>query len=270
MRLKKSRKPALLNQTATRLLSASALCVASPLGLASSDGWTWNLTPYLFAADLGADIKIGEVSIDTDISFDELLENLDSGAMGMLSARNDRWVIALDATYMKLSDKESSSVSGPFGRTTLDGAVESTSRLWIYQPMVGYLLIDDALKLDVYGSLRYTRLRSNLEVTITTSGAVFAGGERQARADAEWTDLVVGTHFRLPLLERWYFEGLADIGTGNDSDLSYQVLAALQWQFSDAMSVNVGYRYLYQDFEKDSFRWEATYSGLLAGLSFRF
>ena len=65
--------------------------------------------------------------------------------------------------------------------------------------------------------------------------------------------------------------GYADIGGfGVGSDLTYQLLAGVNWQFARSVSAKAGYRYLYQDYRNNGFVWDMTASGFYFGAGFRF
>src|SRR5690606_39064299 len=102
-------------------------------------------------------------------------------------------------------------------------------------------------RLDLYGGVRYTKLQTGLDLKITTTIAAFPGGERNSSADKDWTDIVAGGHMQFPLAQNWSLIGLADVGTGEDSDLSYQMLVAASWQINEMFAAKFGYRYIYQD-----------------------
>lgn len=236
----------------------------------AADTWQYNITPYFFAAAIDATVGVGSVETDVDLDASDVLENTESGFMAMMSARSGDLVFALDASYFQLQDGESSSVTGPFGRATADGTVELTNRQWVYQPMVGQRVLDDTLKMDIYGGLRYTRLRANLDVVVDTSLARFPGDSSSFKSEKDWTDYVMGVNLAYPINQRWSLAGLADWGMGQYSDLSYQFLGAVQWQFHPQMAASLGYRVLHQEYEEDRFSWDVTYSGLLLGLGFSF
>lgn len=252
-----------------RLLIAAGLAVAGSAAHAA-DPWKFEVTPYFLAAAIDATAGVGNVETDIDLSSSDVLENTEGGFMMMAAARNGKWSLGFDASYFKLVDGASSSVTGPLGRSTAEGTVEVTSEQWIYQPMLGYRVLDDNLRLDLYGGARYTKLQTGLDLKITTTVDAFPGGERNFSADKDWTDIVAGVSVAFPLAQDWSLIGLADVGTGEDSDLSYQMLAAANWQISEMFAAKFGYRYIYQDFEEDAFSWEVVYSGIIAGLGIRF
>ena len=195
-------------------------------------------------------------------------DKADSGFMAMFSARKGKWIFGFDGSYFKLSDGQSKSVEGPFGRESAKGAIELTNRQWIYQPMVGYLVLDDRVKVDIYGGARYTRLRVNMDIDISTSVDAFPGGDTTFRGELEWTDFVLGGHFSMPLGKKFSVDGLVDAGTGEYSDMSYQLLGVGTWHFSETMSASLGYRLLVQNYEEDAFEYDAKFNGLMLGMTF--
>lgn len=248
------------------LLATGLICASSPA--IGADNWEYTITPYFFAAAIDATVGVGDVETTVDLDSSDVLESTEAGFMAMLSARKDKWLLALDGTYFQLKDGESSSVTGPFGRVTADGTVELTNRQWVYQPMVGYRVLDDKLQMDVFGGLRYTRLRANMDIVIDTGSARFPGNQSSFKTEKDWTDVIAGVHVAFPLNEQWSLTGMTDVGSGEDSDLSYHLLGTVRWQFHKQMAASFGYRLLHQEFEEDAFNWDVTYSGVIIGVGF--
>ena len=70
---------------------------------------------------------------------------------------------------------------------------------------------------------------------------------------------------------RWSFVVIADIGGfGVGSDVTYGVMAGINWQFSDRFSTKIGYRYFYQDYDDEDFKWDMALSGPYVGLGIKF
>jgi opacity protein-like surface antigen len=68
-----------------------------------------------------------------------------------------------------------------------------------------------------------------------------------------------------------HYRRYADIGGfGAGSDITYQALAGVSWQYSETFAANAGYRYFYQDYENDGFVWDMAAHGFYAGLGIRF
>ena len=64
---------------------------------------------------------------------------------------------------------------------------------------VGQRVLDDTLKMDIYGGLRYTRLRANLDVVVDTSLARFPGDSSSFKSEKDWTDYVMGMNLAYPI-----------------------------------------------------------------------
>ena len=74
------------------------------------------LTPYIFGAGLngttGISTGLGNVTTDVDMSFSDVLDNLDSGFMMMFEARKDLWSFGIDGVYFKIKNEVAKSWAG--------------------------------------------------------------------------------------------------------------------------------------------------------------
>ncbi|SFT80813.1 hypothetical protein [Sedimentitalea nanhaiensis] len=84
------------------------LTLAGPLRAQSLPDWEFRLTPYLWMAGLQGQVGTvpGLPPVDVDLSFSDILDDLEFGSMVMGSARNGPWVIYLDTTHVQLSTTE--------------------------------------------------------------------------------------------------------------------------------------------------------------------
>lgn len=237
---------------------------------AGPDAWQFELTPYLFGAALSGTTGVGNVSSDVDANFSDLLENLDSGFMAMVEARKGPWGFGFDGVYLHLKDQKTSSWQGPAGIGSATGELEATMTEQIYQLAVSYRLVNAPTKLDLVGAARYTQLDTDLNLVVTT-GPLLPGGTRSLSAQESWWDPVIGIRVIAPLSEQWSFVGYADIGGfGVGSDITYQAIAGVNWQFAPAWVAKAGYRYFYQDYEDNGFVWDIAAHGFYLGLGIRF
>jgi hypothetical protein len=248
---------------------------ATPPQTGSETGtWQFEITPYLFGAGLdgkvGVATGIGDVTADVDASFSELLENLDSGFMALFEARKGKWMYAFEGVYFKLKDERASSWQGPLGNTNTN-SLDATVTEQIYQLTAGYRTLDERTKVDVLGAARYTQLDVDLNLAFTTGADLLPDGSRGTSKTQSWWDPVIGVRVLQPFAEAWTFVGYADIGGfGVGSDLTYQLLACLNWQFARSWTAKAGYRHLYQDYDDNGFIWDMTSSGFYLGAGFRF
>jgi len=237
---------------------------------AGTDAWQYEVTPYFLAAGLNGKVGIRGVTSDVDMSFNDILDSLEGGFMGVFTAQKGRWNYGLEGVYFKLGDEGTKSVSGPFGQVSVDGALKLTSKMYIYQGTVGYRLVDESTSVDLLGALRYTKLDADANVVITTVPAiVFPGGAISASGSESWTDAVVGVRAIHPVSDNMALVGYADAGAGG-SDLTWQLIAGLNWEFRKDYIAKLGYRVLDWDYENDGTVWDMKASGLYLGLGIRF
>jgi opacity protein-like surface antigen len=252
----------------------SSLAVTQTAENSNANHWQYEITPYLFGAGLdgkvGVSTRIGDVTADVDASFSDILENLDSGFMALFEARKGKWMYVFEGVYFKLKDERASSWQGPLGNTNT-GSLDATVTEQIYQLTVGYRALDDRTKVDVLGAARYTQLDVDLNLAFTTGADLLPDGSRGTSKTQSWWDPVIGVRVLRPFAEAWTFVGYADIGGfGVGSDLTYQLLAGVNWQFANRWTAKAGYRHLYQDYDDNGFIWGMTSSGLYLGAGFRF
>lgn len=235
-----------------------------------ADAWQYEFTPYFFAAGLDGKAGVRGVTADVDLPFDKVWDSLDSGLMGLFTAQKGPWSFGLEGFYTKLSGEKVKSVSGPFGRVTVDGAAELTSKLYFYQGSVGYRVVDGTTSVDLLGAVRFTKLKVGLDVVITTDPAiVFPGGATSAGGSEDWTDAIVGARVIHAVSDKVALMGYADIGAGG-SDLTYQLMAGLNWEFKPGFTAKLGYRYLDWDYKDHGTVWDMSLSGPYLGLGFAF
>lgn len=230
--------------------------------------WQFEITPYLFAAGMDGTVGMQGVSADVDMSFSDIWDHLDKAFMLFFSAQKGDWIFAFDGTYFSLEDEAASSWQGPFGNTnTAQLNVDVTEQIYAFS--AGRRVLNKQTKVDILGVARYTSLDTNMTLAGTTGADLLPDGSRSVGLTESWWDAAVAVRVITPIANNWSFVGYADIGTGG-SDLTYQLLAGVNWQISNLLSTKLGYRYFYQDYNKDDFKWDMANSGVYVGLGFSF
>lgn len=225
------------------------------------DGWRLKLTPYFWATGLDGDVGVGRLpSVQADMSFSDIWDELDMSVMGMFEARNGRWGILFDGFYAKLSP--SAQTPGPlFGEAKLDLVQQ------FYSLAGAYRVVDGSALLDVVAGLRYVYVKSDLELT----PGLVAG--RSASLTEDWIDGFAGLRGEYFFTDRWSVLGYVDVG-GGGSDLAWQALASVNFRFSDTLDVQLGYRNLSIDYDRGSgrsrFLYDVDMSGPYLSLGIRF
>jgi opacity protein-like surface antigen len=260
---------------AVLLGAALALAVYIPAAAQTEAGsnvdkWQFEITPYIFGAGMNGKTGFGSVTANVDMSFDDILKNLDQGFMALFEARKGPWTFGMEGVYFKLKNEGSKSWQGPLGNTGT-GSLEATMTEQLYGLTVGYRVLDEHTKVDVIGAARYTQLDTDLNLVVSTSGSLLPGGSNSISGTESWWDPVIGVRVLEPLAEAWTLAGYADIGGfGVGSDLTYQLLAGVNWQFAKSVTAKAGYRYLYQNYKNGGFVWDMKSSGFYFGAGFKF
>jgi opacity protein-like surface antigen len=247
---------------------SSAKTYAAAEETARKDGWQFGANLYLWGASVGGKTASGD---DIDVSFSDLLDDLEFGFMGGVGARNGRWSLMTDAMYMKLKQENNGQVTafvGPRGneiKIDVDATVKL--RVWVVTAAVGYSIVDtDRVRLDVIAGARYLWVKPGLDLDI--SGPL-QPRDKNISDSADILDGIVGIKGNVNLDKKWYVPYYADIGTG-DSAFTWQGLAGVGYKISKVVDVVAAYRYLYWKFEDNKVLDKLDFSGPLVGMIFRF
>jgi hypothetical protein len=231
----------------------------------AGDKWKFTGNIYFFAAGIGGESSSGG---DIDVSFSDILENLDMSFMGVLQARKGKWSLGADVMYMDLSPSNDGQLPLPVEH---EGLTVSTSanldlKAWIVTPNVGYNLIDtEKGTLDVIVGARY--ITFDIDLDLTAVGPVTTRKFQLSDSPRNW-DGIVGIRGQLNLAPTWYLQYYADVGEG-DSKATYQAFAGVGYRFKSVDAV-VGYRYLAYEFEPNPAVRKLNFSGPIAGVKFAF
>ena len=246
-------------KTLAALLVSFLLLVDEALAEEPSQEWDFYGEAYFWAATLEAETTDGE---DVDVSFSDILEHLNYGAMGAVGAEKGRWIIAADGIYLNLESDESSQQSIGGTLTRLDADVDIQG--FISTAAVGYDLLDsDNTTLHLLGGGRYLWLDFDLDVEAGSGGVDFSDSN-------SWVDGIVGLRGRTQVADGWHLVYHGDIGTG-ESDLTWQLLGAVNYRFRNVDLV-LGYRYLGWNFDagENDVLDELSIHGPMAGVKFSF
>jgi opacity protein-like surface antigen len=219
---------------------------------------------------MSGEVEAGSLpTIDVDMSFSDILKNLDAGLMGAFEARQGRFGLLFDAIYMKLADSGTASRTGPgpIGATATASA-ELEMRQTMYAAAVAYRVQEGRAPLDAIGGIRYSKIEADARI----DGSFFnQTGSVDAGASKDWVDPYVGIRAEHAIAEHWTLVGYADIGGfGIGSDFAWQAALGVNYEFSKTFAGKIGYRYISVDYDKDGFRYDMANSGLYLGVGIRF
>lgn len=209
------------------------------------DGWRFEIAPFLWAAEMDGKVGIGPVSAETEVSFSDIFDAMEFGAMAHAEIGWRRFGLLVDGMYIRLGDDsrvagikidttlEQSILQftpsyrfGPYDLSPRDGEEsESMWKLWLLP--------------EVFAGGRYVRIEGNLDPSGIPS-----------RSDSkDWLDPIVGARIGLGLTRRLSFSARGDIGGfGAASELTWSANALLKFQVSEHFGLLAGYHVLDWDF----------------------
>ncbi len=238
------------------IATAGVLWLAA--GPLHAEEWKHEIAPYLWGAALDGTSGVGDVVADVDVSFSDLLDDLEFGFMGTYRASRDRFSVTVDAVYMGLGATE----RGPGGRLKADIDLDQVA----LEANAGYEVRE---RLVVFGGLRY----NDLSAEVVATGPL--GNAQTAEGDESWVDPIVGAHYSIPLSDAWSLNLRGDIGGfGIGSDFAWQGVATFRWQFSGRAGALAAYRYMSMDYDdgqgSNRFKYDMAFSGPALGVVFTF
>jgi hypothetical protein len=223
----------------------------------NQDGWKFGGAAYLWAAGVKGTSVAGD---EIDVSFSDLLGDLDGGLMGILSAQKGRWTLLADIIYLSIHQETSSTAN--FVEIPTKFEVDVTMKGYVSTFGVAYRVIDeDMASLDLLAGARYFKLDLDLDAEI--------GGNIANYSDSEDVlDGIIGSQVLFDLSDRWYLSLYADAGVG-DSKLTWQVWPAIGYRF-DKVELVAGYRHLAWETDDGDTIEDINFGGPMLGVKFRF
>ena len=241
---------------------AIVLCCfsATALGVdAGSDqnGWKFSGAVYLWAAGVEGTDAAGD---EIDVSFSDVLEDLDGGLMGILAAHKGRWTLLADVLYLSIHQETSSTANLIGIPSKID--VDVKMKGYVSTFGVAYRAVDkDLASLDLLAGARYFKLDLDFDADVGASKVKYSDSE-----DA--LDGIIGAQAKIALSDRWYLSGYADVGAG-DSKLTWQVWPGVGYRFENVDAV-AGYRHLKWETDDGDTIDDLSFKGPTLGVKFRF
>lgn len=241
-----------------RMFQALAFAAASAAVPAhAQDGrWSGQITPYVWASGIGGDLTpfSGAPTVSFDESFSDVLADLDAAFFVSGYARRDRLVLMADFSHSAVS-KEGEVAPG----IPAEGELKQTSLTLL----AGYQAVANGkMTLDLLAGGRAWRIRSEVAV---------AGGAFRASPEADFVDPILALRANFAIAPRWSAIVYGDIGGfGAGSERTSQLFATVNYRVTENVHVSGGFRQLSVDYRDGEKRVDATMSGPLFGVTWRF
>jgi hypothetical protein len=245
--------------------------IAPPPALST---WQFDVTLYGWASSIAGATGFGTLpTTDYYAPFSKLLPHLQAGLMGSFIARNDTYILGVDAIWSRLGG--GSTIHTRSGAPT-GGQVDVTLTEGVVTAFGGLKAPIGIPNLDLYGTVGVRYYNSGTKLTIAD---IYGIGTTQS-VNKGWTMPVAGFAGQYRFTDQWFMNGQADIGGWSDSATG-QALASVGYKWTPNISTTLGYRVLYTYDKQDtgvspitlqsrSFRYQQWMYGPFAGLKFTF
>jgi hypothetical protein len=270
--------------------AAQVAAPAAPSGGAFDGPVEVTLTPYVWATRLDGDTTVKGVTAEVDVSFGDIVRNLNGALMLGAEIRKGRLALLSDTVVAQLEDDAASAGGGVAVDVTMDQIVQSAALSWRLGP---WRLVEAgglgplSVMLDPYAGARLTYLEVEAEGRIDFARSFGRRRERVVEIDRRatasqsqrWLDPIVGGRVVWTLGPHLTATVAGDVGGfGVGSEHAWQAVGLVALRFGvfrdDDARLLAGYRALYQDYRdgrgRDEFRYDVTMHGPVAGLSIRF
>ena len=231
-------------------VTALAVAIAFTSPAAQAEDWQYDLYVYGLGAAMDGTVGIGPVDGAVDVSFSDILDNLELGFMGSFRARKDDWAVTVDAIFMGLG-AANQLVDIDVDQLVLE--VDASYRFTeVFEVLFGLRYVDVDTDLDFTGPL-----------------------DTRASVGDRWVDPVVGLRLEAPMGDKWVFAGRLDVGGfGVGTDFSFQAALHLGYRLGESATLTLGFRYIDMDYEDgtglDRFKYDIATSGPQVGVVFHF
>jgi len=234
-----------------------------------ADGWTFTGAAYLWGAGISGESGVfGLPPQDVDLSFSDILKDLDFAFMGLAEARNGPFVLGLDVTYAKVGSEVDNPRQEAAERVIDKINVDTAS--WMVTGYGGYSILDtDELRVDLIGGARFWSVNTDFEVDTVDPANSLDG--RTVDDGASWVDPLAGVKLRLDLAPDIYVASWGMVGGfGVGSDMMWDVMAGAGYSFTEHFDVFAGYRAVSVDYSDDGFVYDMVQQGPVMAGVFRF
>lgn len=228
----------------------------------SGSEWEVGLTAYIWASGMNGDVGAveGAEPVNVDTSFGKIFDHLKFAGMGTLQARHDRIVMVLDVGYVSLGASKNLKIRDV---DLIEGDLDTST--FTASALAGYRIADKApVTFDLMVGARLNSVSTDIELT---------GPLRSVEGDdtETWVDPLIGAHLSVPMSQNWSVALYGDIGGfGIASDLTWQVLGVVQYDFSDRWRASAGWRHYSVDYDKKAFLYDVSLSGPIIGIRYSF
>jgi hypothetical protein len=215
--------------------AAGGLLLAAAATPATAEGnWEFEVTPYLWAAGIAADMVVRGQPVEVDMGFSDVLDALDIGGAVLLRAQKGPWVVFTQLDYLSLSTDE---LEDPPAAGRVDQKVTMASLAFGRE----FASANGRRTIDVLVGARHFSVDTDL-----TLGPLGFSDERTVN------DPIIMLRPSFQISERWRLNPTFAYAVGGDSETSWEMQPTIQFQVGKTTTLRFGYRKLHYELEADA------------------
>ena len=240
------------------VFGATMMLMAANTAAAQDASWTYSTTIYGWIAGMDTAVETDFGSIGTEVSFDDILSNLDMVFMGSLEARRDRLGFVADLVYLDLSNEQNTPLA-LFGSAKVDVSATILSGYALYR-----VTTDSSAAVDLGAGFR----SFDLDLDLAVSSGDLPGFSQSV--GGSWVDPVIAARVAVPVSEAWTLTGFADWGGSGGGEQTWQVFGSAKYAINEKWSTQIGYRHMEVSKELDGRDVDLQISGPVVAVAFKF
>jgi hypothetical protein len=214
----------------------------------TSDQWRFEVTPYLWAPGISSTLNYKDQYVKTaDLSANNIISNLKSGAMIAGEAHYGNWGVLADVVSATLQKTTNTSVT-PQAPYTYQIATKATLQQTILTGAATYnFLNNEQANLDGLLGVRWIGVTATLNLAVNGVSPPLNGESKTMST----VDPIVGFKGRYRLANStWYVPFYADIGSGGGTtNVTWQAMLGIGKTIDKGIDVSLIYRGLYYDMD---------------------
>lgn len=211
------------------------------------------LNIYGFAADIDGGIGYHGLNYQLDQPFKDTLDALDQALMGHLEINKGKWGIFSDIQYVKTEEKKQ-----VYSFPVVLSTKVNLSNFGVYYRAYEQFPNGQGFVIEPTLGMNYTDLK----------GVLGALG-RQVSVEEDWYEYFGGVRLRYNDDSPWNIAAQYTYGT-EQTQIAQAYLGYRQKIYTAPVNFRVGYRYVSQDYKKDSFKWDTVQQGPVIGIGVGF
>lgn len=241
----------------TYLLTVSLAFISTSAWGQDSNDWDWKITPYLWMSSISGDMNIGPIGEDVDVSFSDILSNLELGGSIFTEVGKGKHAFHFDFTYLRLRPEPAALPTPPFPPNA-ELATKMTVRF--SEPAYNFRWNGPDGPAFVIGA-RFTDM--SIRMSPANLSTVTTG--------PNWWDYFVGLKTHNEISTHWDFDFYGTVGAG-ESYLPWTLQATFARRYANDNRLALGFRVWGVDYSEGKglqrTSLDLTYYGFMVGYEF--